>query len=183
MSKKILFIVGSLRQGSFNHQMAQIAEKALAGGAEVSYLDYSQVPLMNQDLEVPAPSAVAAAREAVLAVDAIWIFSPVYNWSIPGVVKNLLDWLSRALDLSDTTSASALHEKFVTVSSVANGTSPEEVFKDYRKLLPFIRMQVVEPFTGAPVNPEAWGTGELVLSEEKTAELAAQAEALLAAIQ
>ena len=41
--------------------------------------------------------AVAAAREAVLAADAIWIFSPVYNFSIPGTVKNLLDWLSRAL--------------------------------------------------------------------------------------
>lgn len=41
MSKKVLFIVGSLRQGSFNHQMALEAEKALAGKAEVSYLDYS----------------------------------------------------------------------------------------------------------------------------------------------
>ena len=43
MSKKVLFIVGSLRQGSFNHQMALEAEKALAGKAEVSYLDYSAV--------------------------------------------------------------------------------------------------------------------------------------------
>ena len=41
MSKKVLFIIGSLRQGSFNHQMALEAEKALAGKAEVSYLDYS----------------------------------------------------------------------------------------------------------------------------------------------
>ena len=43
MSKKVLFIVGSLRQGSFNHQMALAAEKALAGKAEVSYLDYSAI--------------------------------------------------------------------------------------------------------------------------------------------
>ena len=95
--KKILFIVGSLREGSFNHQMALEAEKALAGKAEVSYLDYSTIPLFSQDLEVPTLPAVAAAREAVLAADAIWIFSPVYNFSIPGTVKNLLDWLHAPL--------------------------------------------------------------------------------------
>ncbi len=50
MSKKVLFIVGSLREGSFNHQMALEAEKALAGKAEVSYLDYSAIPLFSQDL-------------------------------------------------------------------------------------------------------------------------------------
>ena len=48
MSKKVLFIVGSLRQGSFNHQMALEAEKALAGKAEVSYLDYSTLPLFRK---------------------------------------------------------------------------------------------------------------------------------------
>lgn len=58
MSKKVLFIVGSLRQGSFNHQMALEAEKALAGKAEVSYLDYSALPLFSQDLEVPTHPAV-----------------------------------------------------------------------------------------------------------------------------
>ena len=174
---KVLFIVGSLRQGSFNHQLAAQAEKALAGKAEVSYLDYKDVPFFNQDLESPAPAAVAKVREEILAADAIWIFSPVYNWAIPGVVKNLLDWTSRALDLSDPSGPSALNAK-----SVANGTSPDEVFKHYRSLLPFIRMNVVDQFTGVGINPEAWGTGQLVLSEDKLAELSAQADALLAAI-
>ena len=117
---KVLFIVGSLRQGSFNHQLAQEAEKALAGKADVSYLDWSQVPIFSQDLEQSTPSAVAKVREEVQAADAIWIFSPVYNFSIPGSVKNLLDWLSRSLDLSDPHGASAINEKIVTVSSVAN---------------------------------------------------------------
>ena len=179
----VLFIVGSLRQGSFNHQLAQMAEKALEGRAEVSYLDYRDVPLMNQDLETPVLPAVAKARQAVLDADAIWIFSPVYNWAIPGVVKNLLDWLSRAMDLSDPRGPSALNEKLVTVSSIANGNSPEKAFAQYRDLLPFIRMNVVEPFVGAGVNPEAWGDGILVLDEEKRAELSKQADALLAAIQ
>ena len=51
--KNILFIVGSLRKGSFNHQLAEEAEKMLAGKANVSYLEYSQVPVFNQDLESP----------------------------------------------------------------------------------------------------------------------------------
>lgn len=181
MSKKVLFIVGSLRQGSFNHQMALEAEKALAGKAEVSYLDYSAVPLFSQDLEIPTHPAVTAAREAVLAADAIWIFSPVYNFSIPGTVKNLLDWLSRAIDLSDTRSASALQDKFVTVSSVANA-GHEQLFAIYKDLLPFIRTQVVGDFTAARVNDSAWADGKLVLDKAAASSLAKQADNLLAAI-
>lgn len=179
--KNILFIVGSLREGSFNHQLAAQAEKALAGKANVSYLDYSQVPVFNQDLEAPVLPAVQAVRDAVVAADAIWIFSPIYNFAIPGAVKNLLDWLSRAVDLSDPTGPSAINAKTVTVSSVANG-GHEQLFDAFRALLPFIRTTAVDTFTGVPVNDSAWADGQLVLTEDKTAELAAQAEALLAAI-
>ena len=182
MSKKVLFIVGSLREGSFNHQMAVETEKALAGKAEISYLDYSAIPLFNQELEVPTLPAVAAAREAVLTADAIWIFSPVYNFSIPGTVKNLLDWLSRALDLSDTRGASALQDKIVTVSSVANA-GHEQLFAIYKDLLPFIRTQVVGEFTAARVNDSAWVDGKLVLEDSVATSLKQQAEDLVQAIQ
>ena len=182
MSKKVLFIVGSLREGSFNHQMALETEKALAGKAEVSYLDYSAIPLFSQDLEVPTLPAVAAVREAVQAADAIWIFSPVYNFSIPGTVKNLLDWLSRAIDLSDTRGASALQDKIVTVSSVANA-GHDQLFAIYKDLLPFIRTQVVGDFTAARVNDSAWADGKLVLEDSVAASLKQQAEDLLQAIQ
>ena len=75
--KNILFVVGSLRKGSFNHQMAQKAEQLLEGKSTVSYLDYSNLPLMNQDLETPVLPKVQAARDAIGKADAIWIFSPV----------------------------------------------------------------------------------------------------------
>ena len=182
MSKKVLFIVGSLREGSFNHQMAVETEKALAGKAEISYLDYSAIPLFNQELEVPTLPAVAAAREAVLTADAIWIFSPVYNFSIPGTVKNLLDWLSRALDLSETRGSSALQDKIVTVSSVANA-GHEQLFAIYKDLLPFIRTQVVGEFTAARVNDSAWVDGKLVLEDSVATSLKQQAEDLVQAIQ
>ncbi|HEM4568323.1 TPA: NAD(P)H-dependent oxidoreductase [Streptococcus suis] len=178
--KNILFIVGSLREGSFNHQMAKQAESILEGQATVSYLNYKEIPLMNQDLETPVLPVVQAARDAIMAADAIWIFSPVYNFAIPGTVKNLIDWLSRALDLSDTRGPSALQDKVVTVSSVANA-GHDQMFASYQALLPFVRMQVVGEFTGTTVNPEAWGTGQLVLSEEAIAGLQAQAQALLEA--
>ena len=178
---KVLFIVGSLRQGSFNHQLAQEAEKALAGKADVSYLDWSQVPIFSQDLEQSTPSAVAKVREEVQAADAIWIFSPVYNFSIPGSVKNLLDWLSRALDLSDTRGVSAINEKIVTVSSVANA-GQDQLFAIFNDLLPFIRTTVVGEFTQSRVNDSAWADGQFIASQETLSSLAAQADALLTAI-
>lgn len=172
--KNILFIVGSLRKGSFNHQLAEEAEKLLDGKANVSYLDYSQVPVFNQDLESPVLP--------VLAADAIWIFSPVYNFSIPGPVKNLLDWLSRALDLSDPSGPSALQDKIVTVSSVANG-GHNQLFDVYKELLPFIRTQVVGDFTATRVNDTAWVDGKFVATEEVLESLQNQAEALIEAIK
>ncbi|KRM19268.1 hypothetical protein FC40_GL000350 [Ligilactobacillus hayakitensis DSM 18933 = JCM 14209] len=179
--KKLLFIVGSQRHNSFNYQLANQTKELLAGKAEVSILDYSKVPVFNQDLETPVLSSVQAVRDEVLAADGIWIFSPVYNFSIPGPLKNLLDWLSRALDLSDTTGASALNNKLVTVSSVANG-GYDKVFESFKELLPFIRMQVVGDFTGTRVNDEAWADNKLVVSDETKASLLKQAAALLAAI-
>ena len=167
---KVLFIVGSLRQGSFNQQLAAQAEKVLEGKAEVSYLDWKDIPVFSQELETPVLPAVQTARDAVLAADAIWFFSPVYNASIPGPVKNLIDWLSRAVDLSDTTGVSAINEKVVTVS-ISSFAHQDEAAVEYRKLLPFIRTSLVDEFTlatiGAPVDE---------------AQLAKQADALLAAI-
>ena len=179
--KKILFIVGSLRQGSFDQQFAQNAEKALEGKAEVSYLDWAQVPVFSQDLEADIPASVQAAREAVLAADAIWVFSPVYNFAIPGSVKNLLDWLSRALDLSDTTGASALNDKVTTVSILANG-GHEPVAEAYRALFPFIRTKFVDEITKTRVNDSAWADGKFIATDEVVANLEKQAEAVLAAI-
>lgn len=75
--KTFYLSLGSIRKGSFNHQLAKEAEKMLADKANVSYLDYSQVPVFNQDLESPVLPILAEVREQVLAADAIWIFSPV----------------------------------------------------------------------------------------------------------
>ncbi|HEM3624024.1 TPA: NAD(P)H-dependent oxidoreductase [Streptococcus suis] len=177
----VLFLVGSLRNGSFNHQMAKKAEAFLAEKAQVSYVDLAKIPLFNEDIEAPILPEIAELRAQVAEADAIWIFSPVYNYAIPGVVKNTLDWLSRSLDLSNPKGASILQDKITTVSAVANG-GHEHLFKDFQHLLPFIRTHIAGEFTGSTVNPEAWGTGVLELSEETLTKLEQQADALLAAI-
>ena len=99
--KNMLFIVGSLRKQSFNRQLAALAEKMLAGRYNITYLAFEDVPLMNQDIEFPTPEAIANVRKQIQQADAIWICSPEYNFTIPGVLKNLLDWLSRPLKAND----------------------------------------------------------------------------------
>lgn len=94
-------------------------------------------------------------------------------------MKNLLDWASRSLDPSDHAAASSIHDKFFTVSSLANGESPKAVFKHYRELLPFIRTNVIGEFAGGPINPEAWATGKITLSESLHEKLANQVEEVL----
>lgn len=179
---KVLFVVGSLRKGSFNHQLAEKAEKALEGKAEIAYLDWSQIPAFSEDAEVPTPASVQAARDAVEAADAIWFFSPVYNYAIPGSLKNVIDWLSRALDLSNPKGPSILENKFTTVSAAANG-GQEQMFAHFADLLPFVRTQMVGDFTAVAINPEAWVTGELLVTDDKLVAIAAQAEALINAIK
>ena len=77
---KVLMIVGSLRKNSFNKQLAAMAEQELGDRASVSVLDWSEVPVFNQDEEFPTPKSVAEARVAVNEADAIWIFATARRW-------------------------------------------------------------------------------------------------------
>lgn len=97
----ILAVVGSLRKESYNHQLAQAAQKmvlALDPQSSLEILKWNEVPFFNEDIEFPPPTAVTQARKAVKQADGVWIFTPEYNHSYPGSLKNLLDWLSRPED-------------------------------------------------------------------------------------
>ncbi|WP_042381405.1 NADPH-dependent FMN reductase [Streptacidiphilus melanogenes] len=98
MSVRIVALVGSLRAGSHNRQLAEAAVKLAPEGAEVSILDgLADIPFYNEDIDVEGsvPAAATALREAVAAADAVILFSPEYNGTIPAVLKNAIDWLSR----------------------------------------------------------------------------------------
>lgn len=178
--KQILFIVGSLRRESYNLQLARMAEALLADKAEVAYLDFADLPYMNQDIEFPAPETVARVRQAVQQADGVWIFTPEYNSSYPGLLKNLLDWLSRPLKPNDYANPTAISGKPVAVSGAAGKSA---CMNSIGKLLPLLEMMRVrlmnEPVTGIALAPEAWQTGVLTLSAEQQTTLQRQADAFM----
>ncbi len=93
---KVLGISGSLRKGSFNSMALRAAQKLAPAGMEISIADISQIPMYNDDVRAAGePAAVTALKAQVRAADAVLIVTPEYNFSIPGVLKNTLDWLSR----------------------------------------------------------------------------------------
>jgi len=178
--KKVLMIVGSLRKGSFNQQLAGIAEELLNGQAEVSYLNFADLPFLNQDIEFPTPESVERVRQAVLAADGIWIFSPEYNYQIPGVLKNLLDWLSRPLAPNDWERGSAVKGKAVTISSVAGKSAGAGVRKNLSSLLEVMKMNLIGGAgTGVSLDADAFRTNRLNLSEENRKALQEQMELFL----
>jgi NAD(P)H-dependent FMN reductase len=98
MSVRILALVGSLRAGSTNRRLAEAAVKLAPEGVEVElYEGLAEIPFYNEDIDVEGsvPAAAAQLRAAAQAADAFLLFSPEYNGTIPAVLKNAIDWLSR----------------------------------------------------------------------------------------
>ena len=96
---RILAISGSLRSGSQNALLLRAASELAPSSVELEVWDgLREVPPYDQDEDVePAPPAVAALRAAVASADGVLISTPEYNSSIPGALKNALDWASRPL--------------------------------------------------------------------------------------
>jgi chromate reductase len=94
---RILGISGSLRRDSHNTRLLRAAALALPPGVELELFDgLGAVPAFSEDVDIePAPEAVADLRERIAAADALLIATPEYNASIPGVLKNGIDWASR----------------------------------------------------------------------------------------
>ena len=92
----ILGLSGSLRKNSFNTAALNACQALLPPGVSLSCFDIASVPLYNEDVrEQGFPPSVQALREQIAAADALLICSPEYNYSIPGVLKNAIDWASR----------------------------------------------------------------------------------------
>ena len=177
--KKILFIIGSLRTKSFNRQLAMMAKEIIGNRAEVYELDYSDLTLLNQDIEQPEPAAVARIRRTVSEADALWIFTPEYNSSYPGHLKNLLDWLSRPVIPLDYGGPTCINGKRVAVSGAGGKAATANCRAKLTELLTFIKADVLAEQTGIAVPAEAWGTDVLTLTDEQKAHLSAQEDALV----
>jgi len=96
---RLLAIPGSLRQGSHNRALVRAVPQCAPAGVEVVTTDLVGIPPFDGDQEelLGTTGAVAALRQAVTDADVVLFSTPEYNQSIPGVLKNAVDWLSRAL--------------------------------------------------------------------------------------
>ena len=96
MTLHVLGISGSLRQGSYNSGLLRAASELLPEGMTIEIFDLSPIPMYNDDVRHSGyPDAVCALRDRITAADALLIATPEYNASIPGVLKNAIDWVSR----------------------------------------------------------------------------------------
>lgn len=92
---KVAAIIGSNRKESFNLKLAQFLQKRYADRLAIDIVTLNEVEFYNQDIEVVPPTGAQAMIDKVKASDAVLWVTPEYNSSIPGVLKNAIDWLSR----------------------------------------------------------------------------------------
>lgn len=115
---RVLVLLGSLRAGSINRQLVEVAVETAPAGVRLELFDrLGELPFYNEDIDTAdaVPSAATRLREAVAAADAVLLFSPEYNGTLPAVLKNAIDWLSRPYG------AGALQNKPTAVVGTALG--------------------------------------------------------------
>lgn len=138
---KIVAIVGSLRKDSLNRQLALKAGELISDRADFEILDYADVPMMNEDIEFPAPAAVARVREKIKSADGVWFFTPEYNHFFPGVLKNLIDWLSRPVSDDE---GNVLERVPAAISGISLGMGGTGIAQDHLvTLISFLNMDVM----------------------------------------
>jgi chromate reductase, NAD(P)H dehydrogenase (quinone) len=177
---RVLGISGSLRRDSFNSALLRAAATRLPAGTElVEFERLRDVPPYDADLEAePTPEAVGELREAIREADAVLVATPEYNHSIPGQLKNALDWASRPAG------ESAMKGKPAAVIGASTGIfGAVWAQAETRKVLGALGAQVAEVELPVGRVSELVIDGELQLSpdqsrqlEEIVAELVASAE-------
>lgn len=95
MKQKVLSIAGSLREKSYNKMLLKAAQVLAPEQMLIEIFDLADIPLFNQDDEISLPPSVSKFKQKIKDADGILIATPEYNYSIPGVLKNAMDWASR----------------------------------------------------------------------------------------
>ncbi len=184
MSKNITFINGSLRKGSFNQSIIDYIKSSLeTKGYSISQLEISNLPFINQDIEFPAPASVSAIREEVKKADALWIVTPEYNGSVPGPLKNMLDWISRPVERGVFGAPDFVKGKLVAISGASGNSAASLVMNELKGLLTRMAMNPLDEMAGITLPTEAFQTGELTLSSENKKLFDDQIEKFLEALK
>ena len=136
---KILAIQGSLRAGSYNRMALHAAREVLPAGVSMEMVEIKDIPLFDgDDFAKGFPPAVAALREKVRAADGVLFGSPEYNFSVSGVLKNTIDWVSRGADQPFNYKPIAIIS--ATMGPVGGARSQYEI----RKIFVFLGGQVLQ---------------------------------------
>jgi len=165
---RVLGITGSLRRDSLNHALMREAAERLPAGVEfVEFERLREIPPYDADLETEAtPAAVADLRRAMREADAVLIATPEYNHSIPGVLKNALDWASRPAGKSALTGTPAA---VIGASTGMFGAVWAQA--ETRKVLGALGGRVVEAELPVGRAAELYRDGRLELSPEQSQQL------------
>jgi chromate reductase len=156
---RVLGISGSLRANSYNSQLLHTARELLPEGAELEVFDgIRDLPHYDQDLDNDGGSApVQALRERIRAADALLIATPEYNGSIPGLLKNAIDWASRPRG-----SASLANKPVAVIGATTGSFGGVWAQADTRKVLGIAGARVIEFDLAVPCAPECFAEGGLV---------------------
>jgi chromate reductase, NAD(P)H dehydrogenase (quinone) len=174
---KVLGISGSLRPDSYNTKLLRAAEELLP--AEVDFVLYQGVkavpPYDEEDDVQPAPMSVAALRSAIGEADALVFATPEYNSSIPGSLKNALDWVSRPI------ATNPLRNKPVAVIGASTGAfGAVWAQAELRRVLAAIGARVVEGEVAVGHAPTRFDEAGRLHDESLLEQLEETLEALLA---
>jgi chromate reductase len=176
---RVLAIAGSLRRDSHNARLLRVAAEVAPSDVELELWDsLGDIPHYNADDDGdPALPAVAALREAVTAADAVLISTPEYNSSIPGVLKNALDWASRPI------ATNVFRGKPAAVISASTGAfGGVWAQAEVRKVLAAMGARVVETDVALARANDKWDGDGTLLDEEVRDKLAAAVSALVAEV-
>ena len=161
---RILGISGSLRRDSHNTSLLRAAAKLLPPGVELElYEGLRDLPPYDEDADVqPGDQAVADLREAIAAADGVLIATPEYNGSIPGVLKNALDWASRPFP------DNSLRGKPVAVIGASTGLfGAVWAQSEVRKVLGIIGADVIDTELPIGMAQDAFAAGQLIEPEQR----------------
>ena len=175
---KILALSGSLRQGSHNTDLLQAAAAAAPDGVDIQLYDgLKEIPPYDADDDLPGdqPLTVTRLKQALAAADAVLIATPEYNSSIPGVLKNALDWASRPL------ADSPVRNKPVAVLSSSTGMfGGVWAAAETRKVVGALGARTIEDTVAVAKAHERLSDG---VDAELLAELRSIVDALAAAVE
>jgi chromate reductase len=171
---RVLAISGSLRRDSHNRRLLRAAAELLPPGAELVEFDgLKALPHFDEDDEHAPGEAVLALREAITDADAILFSTPEYNHSIPGVLKNAVDWASRPFD------DPALRNKPVAVVGASTGMfGAVWAQAELRKVLAAAGARVVDRELPVPTAHEAFTEDGRLVDPDHHGELASILETL-----